>query len=120
MALRSSASLSIRGLRDSFFLGGGADEVVPSFAAGSSAAVQLTVGVGVVLGVSPGRLLPLLPLLGHSVVGFLEESDIEFPPSTSIEVEVGSSWRARALRTTVYGSNTVQVYVQKNYMAQHL
>jgi hypothetical protein len=35
-------------------------------------------------------------------------------------VEVGSSWRARALRTTVYGSNTVQVYVQKNYMAQHL
>ena len=33
MALMSSASLSIRGLRDCFFLGGGADEEVPSVAA---------------------------------------------------------------------------------------
>jgi len=55
MALMSSASLSIRGLRDCFFLGGGADEEVPSVAAGSFAAVFL--------GVSPGRLLPLLLLL---------------------------------------------------------
>jgi hypothetical protein len=66
MALRSSASLSIRGLRDCFFLGGGADEEVPSVAAGSS--------------------------------------DL---PLTSV-----SSLHSQAVRTTVHGSNTVQVYVQ--------
>ena len=44
----------------------------------SSWTVWLTFGVGAVLGVSPGRLLPLL-LLGRSVLRFLEESDIGFP-----------------------------------------
>jgi len=83
MALRSSASLSIRGLRECFFFGGCAEEEVPSLASGSSAAG---------LSDSPLALAPDddFFLFFHSSdilsLDFREDSDIGFPSSTEEEV----------------------------------
>ena len=89
MALRSSASLSILGFRDDFFLGGGAGEEVPSFAAGSSAA---GLSNSPLASVSSWVLTPdgfFLFFFSSDILSldFREDSEFGFPSSAFTEAE---------------------------------
>jgi len=91
MGLRSSASLSIRGLRECFFFGGCADEEVPSVASDSSAAGLSALPLASVpfWALAPDDFFLFFPSSDILSLDFREDSEIGFPSSASTEAEVG-------------------------------